>query len=80
MLATVETASSDYCAANRDLPVTTADQTVGYLASIMTSDVTQCDGRSHPWLIAAQVGQRISLTLFDFTVEISSRRLQIGTE
>ena len=42
--------------------------TFGYIASSVTSDRFYCDGRTHPWVIAGQPGQRVNLTLYDFAL------------
>ena len=37
----------------------------------MTSDTPDCDGTRQPWVIHAEVGQQINLTLYDFTLSNS---------
>ena len=49
----------------------------GYLASSITYQTT-CGGSERPWFLEAQPGQKINLTLYDFSVEqrfISTRFL-----
>lgn len=69
---TVQTASVEFCEANKELPVS-RDSPVGHLASVVTSDRPQCDGSRHPWLITGLHGQRINLTLYDFTIDTRRR-------
>ena len=47
--------------------------TEGYLASI-TTDETGCGSASTPWIIQAEPGQRINVSLVDFT------RFNVGVE
>jgi len=42
---------------------------VGYLASYVT-ELTGCGGPFTPWLIEAQHGQTIQLTLFNFSQQV----------
>ena len=65
-LLTVQTASVEFCEANKELPVTLP---VGHIASVVTSDRPECDGSKHPWLITAAQGQRVNLTLYDITID-----------
>lgn len=44
----------------------------GYLANIVTEE-TRCGGDSAPWRIDAQPGQRINLTLYDFSHHEAAR-------
>ena len=60
--------TSEYCQKHDDLIVTS---TYGYIASIITSDTPHCAGNRHPWVISAQPGQIINLTLYDFAVDWS---------
>jgi len=45
----------------------------GYLASIVTSDAPFC--ARHPWVVRSAPGQRINITLWDFTVATGSASL-----
>ena len=62
----MQTVSVEFCKANKELPVT---ETVGHIASVVTSDRAECDGSKHPWIIVGARGQRINLTLYDFTID-----------
>ncbi len=42
------------------------DQPGGFLASVVTDD-SGCGGTQSPWILNAQPGQRINLTLIDFS-------------
>jgi len=64
----VQTASVEFCKTNTALPVTGQSQ-AGHIASVVTSDRPDCDGSKHPWLITASPGQRVNLTLYDFTID-----------
>jgi len=64
----VQTASVEFCRSNKELPVTPSSS-VGHIASVVTSDRPQCDGSKHPWVIAGDHGQRVNLTLYDFTID-----------
>jgi len=64
----VQTASVEFCQENAVLPVTPLSP-VGHIASVVTSDRPQCDGSKHPWLITGSAGQRVNLTLYDFTID-----------
>jgi len=67
----VQTASVEFCESNVELPVSPLSHVGGggHIASVVTSDRAQCDGSKHPWLIAADRGQRVNLTLYDFTID-----------
>lgn len=45
----------------------------GYIANLVT-EATGCGGVHSPWLIAAQPGQTVRLSLFDFTLASPSSR------
>ena len=64
----MESVSSEYCRAHDELPVASPPLR-GHIASLTTVDTPHCDGTSHPWLIVAQPGQRVHLTLLDFAVD-----------
>ena len=64
----VQTVSVEFCEANKELPVTRGSP-VGHIASVVTSDRPACDGSTHPWIITGLHGQRINLTLYDFTID-----------
>jgi len=64
----VQTASREFCRANEELPVTSLSP-VGHIASVVTSDRPPCDGSKHPWVISGAQGQRVNLTLYDFTID-----------
>ena len=40
--------------------------TEGYLSSYITRQ-TGCGNADHPWMLKAEIGQRINITLIDFT-------------
>jgi len=75
-LVSVETVTAEFCQDHTDLPVTEASNH-GYIASIVTSDLPQCDGTRHPWIVTALPGQRINLTLYDFSIDQSTANRQI---
>jgi len=64
----VQTASDEFCRANKELPVTSQPPD-GHIASVVTSDRPLCNGSQHPWVIAGAQGQRVNLTLYDFTID-----------
>ena len=66
MLCTVEQVTREHCEHHDEMNITS---TQGYIANSVTSDIRECMGASHPWVIYAQPGQRINLTLYDFAVE-----------
>ena len=39
----------------------------GYIASVVTEE-TGCGSQQNPWVITAQAGQKINITLFDFGI------------
>lgn len=45
----------------------------GYLASLVTKETT-CGSDTSPWVIQGQPGQRINLTLFDYTPRLDSNK------
>lgn len=63
----MESVTTDYCKAHDHLNVTSLPS--GYIASIVTSDTPHCEGSTHPWVIAAQPGQHVNLTLYDFALD-----------
>jgi len=64
----VQTATLEFCQAHSELPVTRLSP-VGHLASVVTSDRPECDGSKHPWVVTGAHGQRVNLTLYDFTID-----------
>ena len=51
-----------------NVPVTSIANSAGYISSQALADVpATCNRADRPWVIAAQQGQRINLTLFNFT-------------
>lgn len=67
-VSTVEAVTSEFCRQHDELPVDSDNGLQsGNIASIMTSDIDGCDGSHHPWVIRALPGQRINLTLYDFS-------------
>jgi len=69
MLVSVALMSRQECQSDRPLVLTNR---TGYLASL-TSFETGCGSSDSPWSIEAQPGQRINLTLLDFSLD-SARR------
>jgi len=67
----VQTASLEFCRANKELPVSPLSP-VGHIASVVTSDRPLCDGSKHPWVISGSQGQRVNLTVYDFTIDAES--------
>lgn len=65
-LLTVANLTAGYCQRSSELPVPSA--TSGFLASVVTSDTPHCAGL--PWVIRADRGQQINVTLYDFTIDI----------
>lgn len=63
LLSPVISADKQDCQSHRPLVVTNR---TGYLASL-TSAETGCGTSESPWYIEALPGQRINITLFDFT-------------
>ena len=57
------TLPADYCRGNHDLVLKEAE---GYISSIATENVG-C-GLQNPWIITALPGQKINLTLYDFSM------------
>ena len=71
----VETIPSEFCRDSNEGWNITAPS--GYISSL--PDVaTGCDA-AHPWVIVAQPGQRINLTLFDFTIPVPSNKTKNST-
>src|SRR6218665_3970970 len=64
----VETVSVDYCSAHSYINLTLPS---GYIASelYMHPDRPSCDHTLYPWVIVAQRGQHINLTLYDFALD-----------
>ena len=51
------------------------DSETGYLASLVTVE-TGCGSWDHPWVIEAKAGQKINITLMDFT-ELSAENTPV---
>ena len=65
----VESVSREHCDIYDEMNITSLH---GFIANSITSDIPECIGASHPWVIIAQPGQRVNLTLYDFAVEDKS--------
>jgi hypothetical protein len=63
-------ATADRCRTDTVLPV--SRPTAGFIASVVTSDTPWCADGRHLWLIRAEVGQQINLTLYDFFASAST--------
>ena len=61
----VETLSAEECLVKEELNLTSSH---GFIASIVTSETQFCGSPSHPWQIVGQPGQRINITLLDFSL------------
>lgn len=49
----------------------------GYIASVSTEETT-CGRMGCPWVLRAQPGQRLNITLLDFALSTRHRNLQTG--
>ena len=61
----VITKKPEECMRSDHVNVTT---TSGFLASVVTEQ-TGCGSGSHPWVITVKPGQKINITLYDFSME-----------
>lgn len=59
---TVSTLPADRCSTAKYLKL---HHPTGYIASVVTEE-TGCGSQQNPWVITAQAGQKINITLFDF--------------
>jgi len=65
---TVESMKVDDCQTSDSGHILTSSS--GYIPSSVGSDTPFCDGaQHHPWVITGRLGQRINLTLYDFTLQ-----------
>ena len=64
--------SSRECSQASTIPIST-NTAEGYIASSVTKS-TGCGDASRPWILTAEVGQRINITLIDFAYSESSDR------
>ncbi len=60
--------SSSQCESHPQVNLTSEH---GFLSSTAMTESESCDGSSHPWVIIAQPGQTINLTLYDFSLRVA---------
>jgi|SRR6218665_2159093 len=67
----VHTPDIGFCLSSSHVNVT---HPVGYIVGQIPSRGVSCDRSVHPWIITAERGQRINVTLFDFALDSATPR------
>ena len=64
----MEEVSNDHCEFNTEVNITRQH---GFISSTTMYDTPSCGGSTHPWIILAKPGQRVNLTLYDFSADLT---------
>ena len=65
--------TSEHCEYQTEVNIT---RDHGFIASTAMLEAPSCDGSSHPWVIIAQPGQHVNLTLYDFSAHVTYGALE----
>jgi len=69
VIVAVFTAESTECRHSTPIRLPAFHSSVGHIASLATQETGWCGTDSSPWLIEAQPGQRINITMLDFGLQ-----------
>ena len=75
VIVAVFTAESTECRHSTPIRLPAIHSSVGHIASLATQETGWCGSDSSPWLIEAQPGQRINITLLDFGLQSGQLRI-----